>query len=129
MSQSLVQYFQASGNILFVSCAIGPREDGVPACAMSCFFCLAKVRTSISLSHSPRRDFRGSSAVESHPVTRRALSLVPVVQVAVTAWWGRTDTGSLSVELAQADGRQPATERGGAQQSAVTSAFLWHRVS
>lgn len=38
MSQSRVQYFQASGDILFASCAIGSREDGRPAWAMSCFF-------------------------------------------------------------------------------------------
>ena len=38
MSQSLVQYFQTSGNIFLVNCAIWSREeDGRPVCLMNFF--------------------------------------------------------------------------------------------
>ena len=70
MSQSLVQYFQTSGNIFFTSCAIvSPEEDGKPVCLMSCFFFFFFFLFSDfgeiaveSLSHRLGRDFTGSSS-------------------------------------------------------------------
>lgn len=60
MSQSLVQYFQTSGNIFFFSCAIRSREDSRPVCVASCVFPQGLVRLAVEFpfTESPETFYR-----------------------------------------------------------------------